>query len=179
MSLDVIAAMTLETGQPTFCPSDWSAALHWRPHYHSWWNNKISYKVKHIIKSYIRKCHQEVCYDVCDGWTCCIISVQILSLFKAVVSLLSLFHAALATSSCRHTWWKPDQRDYENQPGLWLTHFVPFSFLNKVDYFVLKLHCFFFTCDLKIWDLFSKKKKELVNNYSNWHGVCCRNSHAQ
>lgn len=30
MSLDVIAAMTLETGQPTFCPSDWTATLHWR-----------------------------------------------------------------------------------------------------------------------------------------------------
>lgn len=35
MSLDVIAAMTLETGQPTFCLSDWTATLHWRLCYNS------------------------------------------------------------------------------------------------------------------------------------------------
>ena len=60
MSLDVIATTTLETGQPTFCPSDWTAALHWRPYYDSWWNNKIFYEVIHIIKSHISKCVQEV-----------------------------------------------------------------------------------------------------------------------
>lgn len=59
MSLDVIAATTLETGQPTFCPSDWTAALHWRPYYDSWWNNKIFYGVKHIIKCHVSKCVQE------------------------------------------------------------------------------------------------------------------------
>ncbi|XP_022047708.2 mitochondrial inner membrane protease subunit 1 isoform X1 [Acanthochromis polyacanthus] len=32
---DVIATTTLERGQPTFCPSDWTAALHWRPYHDS------------------------------------------------------------------------------------------------------------------------------------------------
>lgn len=91
ISLDVIAAMTLETGQPTFCPSDWTTALHWRPYYHSWWNNKISYEVKHLIKSYIRKCHQEVHHSVLDGWTSCIMPAWVLSLLKPVESLLPLF----------------------------------------------------------------------------------------
>lgn len=59
ISLDVIATTTLETGQPTFCPSDWTATLHWRPYYGNW-NTKIFYEIKHIIKSHISKYVQEV-----------------------------------------------------------------------------------------------------------------------
>lgn len=56
MSLDVIATTTPETGQPTFCPSDWTAALHWRAYWDSWWNNTILFQYSHIINCHINKC---------------------------------------------------------------------------------------------------------------------------
>lgn len=109
MSLDVIAAMTLETGSPNLLSIwlDHSTPLEaLLPQL----MNKISYEVKHLIKSYIRKCHQEVHHSVLDDWTSCIIPVWVSSLLKPE-SLLPLFRTALATGSCWHAWWKPDQRD--------------------------------------------------------------------
>lgn len=57
MSLDVIATMTLETGQPTFCPFDWTAAVRWGPNDETW---RRFYEVAYIIKIHVTKRIQEV-----------------------------------------------------------------------------------------------------------------------